>query len=278
MADPRDHSARHDELLPAYALGALDGDERREIEEHIAAGCSECRRQLPLWQGDLEELAASVPPVEPSAETRQRILRLAGQGDAAPAVPFPVAPHAPQPVRVQTPRWLPLAAAVLLAVAVWGVWQQARLRSEAESLRTERARLAEQVAALDRRLAEVRGDNERLAETLSLITAPGARGVQLAGLGSSPGAVGHAFVNPQQRKAILYAFGLPSLPPGKTYELWWIAAGRPVPAGTFRVDEHGSARMLVEKVDDVDEIDAWAVTVEPSGGVPQPTGEMVLKG
>lgn len=278
MATPRDHSARYDELLPAYALGALDGEELREIEEHIATGCPECRRQIPLWQSDLEALAASVDPVEPSAETRERILRLADGPRSVAPTPFPAAPR-PLPARSQPPRWLALAAAVLLAVAVWGVWQQARLRTEAESLRAERARLAEQVAALDRRLAEAQGDNERLAETLSLITAPGARAVQLAGLGSNPGAVGHTFINHSQKKAIVYAFGLAALPADKTYELWWIdAGGRPVPAGTFNVDANGSARVLVDKVEGADGIKAWAVTTEPAGGVPQPTGEMVLKG
>jgi anti-sigma-K factor RskA len=263
MADPRDHSSRYDELLPAYALGALDGEELRELEAHLAAGCAECRRQLALWQGDLEELAASVPPLEPSPETRRRTLRLAGAGAEAPVLPFPA--PAPRPRR-----WLAWAAVLLLAVAGWSLWQQVRLRAEAASLRS-------QVAALDRRLAAVQGDNKRLAETLSLITAPGARAVQLAGLGSSPGAVGHTFINPRERKAVFYAFDLPALAPGKTYELWWIAAGRPVAAGTFEVDENGSARLLVNQVSE-GPIDAWAVTVEPAGGVPQPTGEMVLKG
>jgi anti-sigma-K factor RskA len=269
MDAPRDHSARYDELLPAYALGALDGEELREIEEHIATGCAECRRQIQLWQGDLEELAASVEPVEPSAVTRQRILKLTGKNGKELA----------RAQSLRSPRWLALAAALLLTVAVWAVWQQARLRTEAESLRAERARLAEQVAALDRRLAEAQGDNERLAETLSLITAPGAKAVQLAGLGSNPGAVGHTFINYSQKKAIVYAFGLAPLPAGKTYELWWIdAGGRPVPAGTFGVDAKGSARVVVDRVEGAEGIKAWAVTTEPAGGVPQPTGEMVLKG
>lgn len=269
MAVP--HSTRHDEMLPAYALGALDGGELRELEEHLAAGCAECERQLALWQGDLEELAASVPPLAPSVETRQRVLRLAVSSTGSAPVPFP----AREPRRSRVPGWLGLAAAALLVLALGSAWWQAR--EEAGRLRADRDRLAQQVAALDRRIAEVQGDNKRLAETLSLITAPGARSVQLAGLGSSPGAAGHTFVNPQERKAIFYAFDLPALAPGKTYQLWWIAAGRPVSAGTFGVDEHGSARILVDQVENVDEIQAWAVTVEPAGGVPQPTGEMVLK-
>lgn len=282
MAAPTEHSPRFDELLPAYALGALDGEELRELGEHVAAGCPECRRQIDLWQGDLEELAASVPPVQPSAAARESLLRQVGGVPRPPArpIPFPAPQPAPRtaPARTGPSRWLALAATLLLAVAVWGVWRQARLSGEAERLRAERDGLARQVATLDRRLGETQADNRRLARTLSLITAPGAQAVQLAGLGPAPGAVGHAFVNPQARKAVFYAFDLPVPAAGKTYELWWIAAGRPVPAGTFTVDEHGAARVDVDKVDPAGPIQAWAVTVEPAGGVPQPTGAMVLKG
>jgi anti-sigma-K factor RskA len=89
----------------------------------------------------------------------------------------------------------------------------------------------------------------------------------------------HTFINYSQKKAIVYAFGLAALPAGKTYELWWIdAGGHPVPAGTFGVDANGSARVVVDRVEGAEGIKAWAVTTEPAGGVPQPTGEMVLKG
>lgn len=270
MPGARDHSPRFDELLPAFALGALDGEELRELEEHIATGCSACRRQIDLWQGDLEELATSVLPVQPTPETRRRILRVAAGGGPAP-VPILRSRRAPR-----TWRWL--AAAAVLALVVWGGWRQARLAGEAERLRAGRDRLEQQVATLERELSVARADTKRLAETLSIITAPGSRAVQLAGLGSSPDAVGHTFVDPRQGKAVFYAFDLPALAPGKTYQLWWIAAGRPVSAGTFEVDRQGTARVQVDRVEHVDQIQAWAVTVEPAGGVPQPTGEMVLKG
>jgi len=264
------HDPRFEELLPAYALGALDGGELRELEEHLATGCDECRRQLALWQGDLEELAASVPPVEPSEATRRRILRLAGSAATARAA-------APQRPARRTLRWaLPIAA--VLALAVWGGVRQARLVSEVGRLHAERERLEQQVAALDRELTVARADNERMAQALSIITAPGSRAVQLAGLGTTPDALGHTFIDTRGRRAIFYAFDLPALAPEKTYQLWWIAAGRPFSAGTFNVDPHGHARLQIDRVDDVDKIQAWAVTVEPAGGVPQPTGEMVLKG
>ncbi|HEX9942461.1 MAG TPA: anti-sigma factor, partial [Thermoanaerobaculia bacterium] len=111
-----------------------------------------------------------------------------------------------------------------------------------------------------------------------VLAAPGVQSVVLAGLGPATGAAGHTYVNPQTRDALFYAFNLPPLAPEKTYQLWFIAGGKPVSAGTFSVDPRGTGSLRVERVVDAKDIQAWAVTVEPRGGVPQPTGEMVLKG
>lgn len=272
------HDPRYEELLPAYALGALDGEDLLALEEHLAAGCAECRRLLDLWQGDLEEIAATVPPVQPSAETRARVLRIAG-GDpanrsvqAAPPRQLPAA--RPQGGRSPWP-WLAMAAALVIAIA--SLWRQAGLSNQLTLVVAQRDRIAREASALDQQLGLARAETQRMAEALSVIAAPGARAVQLAGLGPAPRATGRTFVN--QDKAVFYAFDLPPLPAGKTYQLWWIDAGAaPVPAGTFAPDPSGRATVRVENVRPAGQQPVWAVTVEPAGGVPQPTGEMVLKG
>ncbi len=267
MANP--HSARIEELLPAYALGALDGDDLRELEAHLDVGCAECRRQLDLWGRDLEAIAASVPPLPPSDTTRARVLRLAEGAAQAPR-------RLPRPSRL--PRLLPFAAAALLLLGVWGAAGQLRMRDDLRRLTAERDRLALRVAALDREVGLARAEARQAAQALQILAAPSVRSVVLAGLGSTPGAAGHTYVNPQTRDALFYAFNLPRLAEDKTYQLWFIAEGKPVSAGTFAVNERGTGQLRVEHVVAVEDIQAWAVTVEPRGGVPQPTGEMVLKG
>ncbi len=266
------HTPRIEELLPAYALGALDGDELREMEEHLAGGCEECRRQLPLWQGDLEELAATVTPVQPSEITRARVLRLAGGAAAGPPALATASRRSP------ASGWLAAAALVLLALAVWALAGQARLRGEVRRLAAARDGQAREAERLGQEVIAARSQAVRAEEALQVLAAPGVKSVVLAGLAAAPGARGHAYVNPSTRDALFYAFDLPALPRDKTYELWFIAAGKPVAAGTFAVDPRGSGSLRVDRVADVGTIDAWAVTVEPSGGVPQPTGAMVLKG
>ncbi len=266
MADR--HTPELEQLLPAYALGALDGIEREELEAHLATGCPECRRELARWEADLsslaESLAAELPPVAPSDVARARVLK---------GIEEPRAPEVARPRRWAV--WLPLAAALVLAVLAGTAYQGSR--RELDQLGSERERLARQVAALDSELAAARSEGRRLARALEVVSAPGMRPVALAALGGQSGA-GRAFVDPATRRAVFVASGLPALPAERDYELWFIAGGKPVPAGVFDVDAEGRARLEVEHVAPPEQIDAWAVTVEPAGGRPQPTGEMVLKG
>jgi anti-sigma-K factor RskA len=80
------------------------------------------------------------------------------------------------------------------------------------------------------------------------------------------------------RGGVFIADGLPATPPGKSYQLWAITGNKPVSAGVFDVGPQGSAAFRVEAPPGVDGVDVFAVTLEPAGGVPQPTGEMYLAG
>jgi anti-sigma-K factor RskA len=266
MTNP--HTSRHDELLPAYALGGLEEEDLRELQAHLATGCPECRRQLAFWQGSLEALTASIPPVEPATRTREQVLRRAGAGRPARQAP-----------RL---RWLALPAAALLSfVVIWAAWagvRQARLGRKVEHLRAERDLLERQVASLGRELGVARTEARRMAATLAILSTPGARAIRLAGLEPAPGAIGETFIEPWHGRAVFWAFHLPAPAPGKTYQLWWIGSAGPVSAGTFDVDARGQGRVEIDRVDRPEEVQAWAVTIEPAGGVPQPTGAMVLKG
>ncbi len=338
------HSPEIEELLSLYALEALDGDDLRALEAHLATGCPECQAELARLRAGVEGLAASSPPVVPSEMTRARLLAQLSTFEA-PSRPSPATDGSRR--RGDGPgRWGWLVAAVLLLVCGWG-WLAAR--REAEALRAGRGDLSRRVAALDgdlaaaraksaelsraaaatetqrqslarqlaaaqtredslahglsaeqaerarlakdvavaetqtarlaRDLQSARAQSERLATAMAIISSPGMRPIVLAALKAPQGAEGHTFVDPATRRAVFVAANLPQLAPDKTYELWFIADGKPVPAGTFGVDAKGrSGTVEVNGVAPLDHVQAWAVTVEPVGGVPQPTGTMVLKG
>lgn len=280
------HQDHYEDLLAAYALGALDGEDHRELEAHLAAGCDRCEDLLQEWNADLVGLAESLPSVEPSEVTRKRILRIPDEHRDSPspsATPAPTPREAPAP-RTRTVPWKAALAASLaaLAVSLLALWNQAGLtdelsRSQAaeERLEAELERVRTGMALTQSEMTRTRADLERLLVSVQSLGAPEGRAFVLAGLEGAPDAGGASFIDPLTRRAAFYAYGLPKPPAGKTYQLWWIAGGTPVSGGVFEVDESGRASLEVDQVP-VGDVDVWAVTVEPEGGVPQPTGDPVL--
>ncbi|MGH2671304.1 MAG: anti-sigma factor, partial [bacterium] len=138
----------------------------------------------------------------------------------------------------------------------------ARLAGEIGSLRGER----EQLEALLR-------EREGAQALLDLLRDPATRLVTLQGAGSNPEAVGRIVWHETTGGWIMVA-KLPPTRPGTTYELWTITGGRPSPAGLFDVDASGVATHRIDPAGGP--VDTFAVTLEPAGGVPAPTGPIVL--
>jgi hypothetical protein len=136
---------------------------------------------------------------------------------------------------------------------------------------TLRQRLADQ----EHTLTLVRAEADEQRRQAALLSDPATRVVQLAGLPPSPRAQGRVVWHPRNG-GVLVTLDLPPAPAGKTYELWAIADGKPRPAGLFNVDAAGKGTLAVPPIEGVEEVQVFAVTLEPEGGVPQPTGAMYL--
>lgn len=100
--------------------------------------------------------------------------------------------------------------------------------------------------------------------------------MEMKGMETSEKAIGRVIQQPENRRCFFMAMGLAPVPQGKVYELWAIKESNPVPMGTFRVDEHGCAMLNLSRFQGMDQFEKFAVTLEPSGGVPKPTGPMHL--
>jgi anti-sigma-K factor RskA len=108
-------------------------------------------------------------------------------------------------------------------------------------------------------------------------------GVQLrsASLAPTEGRPGRARVllDAQSGEAAVVLAGVPPLEPGKTYELWAIRGkNAPEPAGLLAVADASGAALHVAPIKAPSEVTAFAVSIEPAGGSPSPTGPVVLVG
>jgi anti-sigma-K factor RskA len=253
------HSERHEELVAAVALGMPLGAERAELEAHLAEGCATCEQLLADMRAASVALGASLPAAVPPPELRARLLASLGPSRAA-APPAPVAAGF---------AWRVLAAAAaLLLVAV--VLDDARLRRDREELRSRSAQLASRLQTTETELAQ-RVLRARVLESEDV------QMMMLGGQGPQPGARARVFWSPTARRGVLVASNLAQLPPDRQYELWVFHDGKPVNAGVFDPDPKG--RALFESTDFPQPLaQNFAVTVEPRGGMPAPTGPIVLVG
>ena len=236
------------ELCALEAVGALEPQERAELRVHLES-CRECRDYL----DSLLEVSASLPlalrPELPPPAIRAALLARAAQ-DRRPASSGWWMP------------WVAFAAAAGLAAVL--MLQVRELQKELELAQARLGEQGRQIAQLQRELAPIR--------------AATSRAIQLKGLETVPASHGKAIIDPRSGQGVFFAYQLPPPPPGKTYQLWALRGGQPFDAGVFVTDAEGNAYLLVEKLPPLDQVDAVAVTIEPEGGVPAPTGTMVLLG
>lgn len=144
------------------------------------------------------------------------------------------------------------------------------IRREAE-LDDARLQLARRDAAV---LQRARNQQDEIAALLRL---PGVKVASLTGSDMARNAGALVLFDPESNKAWLYAYNLPLLPIGKVYQLWAID-DKPVSAGTFSPDAGQKGRLMVKNLRDLSHAKKFAVSLEPAGGRPEPTGAIYLVG
>lgn len=279
-----EHREEHIDLCAGYALGSLDADDRRRLEEHLTRGCEVCEAALADFSATTVLLAASAPPAPPPRALRERVLSMVAstRQDDRPVslaetleAPLP-RPVAPRPVLELRPRprpsswsfWVPALAAAAFAVASVLLWNQVRdLRREVETRRGE-------VTQLNARLA----DEERLNQVLS---APAARVAVLELTPQGEQALrARATYDPESHDAVV-VFDNFKAPSGYDYQLWALDGATPRSLGVIKTDDSGRAVMHLPGAGDPGTLAAFAVSLEPVGGSPNPaapSGPVVMLG
>lgn len=252
-----------DEDLELLALGVIMGEACVPIRAHVAV-CEECARRLAEARGRVAMLALAAPEKSPSAGARAKLLdRIRGN---APAAGAPSAPLVG--ARATAPRWwnnIWAPAAAVLAIATILLWITDR-------------RIDEQLHQLQQQVAASQLETQHMQELASMLAANDTKTAALAPTAQIPKGWGRINYN-SRMGMVCYTGDLPAPPPKKEYQMWIVPEmGAPISVGTFLPAKFNDGHMCMAKMPEGVSCKSFAVTVEPMGGMPHPTGPMVLTG
>lgn len=255
------------DLCIPYLLGRLTAGNRKQLEAHLKTGCDQCTRELAELQEAMTLLPLMTRQQTPSPKLKSHIMgALSSGGRPAPSAKTVTEPSIALPH--QKP-WFgyAIAAVFLLMVIVLGVYTNDLIQT---------------IGVKEQQIVELRDELQRKEEIVKVLQSPKIDIVLMNGLEASPAGYGKIIWDPAKKVAIFQVSNLPTVPEDKDYQLWIIRNKQPVSAGVFAVTNEKEKEAFFKVMDlaigDKKEIDAFAVTLEPKGGVPQPTGTMYLLG
>jgi anti-sigma-K factor RskA len=262
------------ELAPLYVIGALDGKTAHDLEASLHSATPEQRRVVARWF-DVAALAPQALPLQiPPDYLKERLLnRIAKEAQKTPIeiaveestlektaeraekkiLPF----VQPRRAESRTARWMLIAATALLALT------SAYLVKQNTKLTRERDDLSKELAGWRRQVDD--------------IVSPKTKVIAMVG-DETPQANAKVVWDTKAQQWVIYIFDLPAPPSDKEYQLWYVTAKAKISAAVFRTDEEGRTVLkLTLPPDALAGLAATAVTLEPKGGSPQPTGKFYLK-
>ncbi len=278
---------KFEEIIPIYALGALEGSDLQDLKDHLKTGCTVCEALLRENERLASTISYSVTGPLPAPSVKDRLFEKIhrDQETREKVLPFPF-------MNRLRPIWYGLggivAAALVIILLVSNLSLRGRLnnqRLELESLSKQISHQSENIDSLEMQLEKSKSELNSLINLVSsrneiteFLENPNVVVINLVNFQSDMKTRGRILWDTEKNLAYFYGLNLPQAPTGKSYQLWAIADAKPISIGVFNVDENGNNLTKLETLPTEGQIQKFAVTLEPAGGVPQPTGQMYLIG
>ena len=252
------------ELAEAYALGALDADERAGLDAHLASGCVHCTKAIEEARWLVSHLAYLAPEQAPPPLLKERLMKTVGAEAASR--------RSVLAFRSRT-SWTWVGVAAMIILTVYTGWDARRSR--------DRARQAMDSAAAAQR------DGQRLQEQLtfaqrevSILADPASLKITLHPRNPQTPALEGAWHS--ELGIVLTGQHVPVPAGSRVLQLWLIpkaAGAKPVPSLALRPDVDGKFVLsVISPPRGMAETKALAITEEPAGGSSQPTATPIWVG
>lgn len=263
--------------LELYVLGMLPEEEAVKIEQ-LSKIFPEVKEELDRIAESLQGFAASVSAA-PSASAKEKLMNKfkelkseENEEEAATVVPLyaqnetegtEMTPVISLPKRqIQFPFWI----AASLAGLVLSLGAVLYLVSENRKNRTELASVQQQADTLQRKFSAQQQEMAAYNKTLQMMQDDEFKKIELTSLPGKTSALAKVMWNTKTHEVYLSDISLPQPPSGKQYQLWAIVDGKPVDAGLMADIKH-----LAQKMKTFEKADAFAISIENTGGSATPT-------
>jgi len=298
--------------LAAVALDAVSADVAHAVRSH-AQVCPECGPELAAMEITVATLGQLVPAAQinrgRSAGIRSRLLMRGRSERESLAAPVPGPPDISRGVasltglgsrvtpggsqravtgetRRITPaqsqrefqqgiparrmNWFAIAATVALVATGTQLFR----------MTDERNAMRDQLAAADTMAPRTDSLASALNQKDAMIAAMAGNDVKVVPLmtKSASEPLGRMIWNRTSDDWIMVTYNLRQPAAGKTYQVWLVTDKEKISAGTFRPDANGKTVMHAHYALARNALRAVAITEEPEGGMPAPTGPMVVAG
>ncbi len=262
MSDRSSHNNAFEELCAGYVLGALSEEDRHRFETMLADADQSQRQLFRQLRAAANQIAFTVEAESPSPAVKQQLMERVQETS--------------NDDKKRSNRFMMAVAAcfALFVITAALIFYSFNL---SESIDNKEAIIAQQ----QQKIIRLQNKVQKREELLSILSARTVDMIVMTGLEVNTDGYGKIIWDPETNRALLQLSNLPPDPPGKDYQLWLIKNNKPIPAGVFSVNTTDEASFFkVQEIPNVSEeaAGAFAVTLEPEGGVPQPTGEMYLLG
>jgi anti-sigma-K factor RskA len=243
-------------LTGAYVCDALWPEERAAFEAHLSE-CAACETEV----AELREVTAILgiaAAEQPSANLKQLVdarIRVTRQQPPVVAAQTPESPAAglgqtSGPKRRPASRWAGWALAAALAGVVAG------LGVHAASQQRQITSISAQASAIQQ-----------------LLSAPDATTVHAS---ASSGGQGVVVYSRSRGEAAVVLTGLPTLPSGRTYQLWLMDSGGAATARSIGLVGGSGTTGSPVLADALDSATTVGLTIEPAGGSAKPTTTPIM--
>ena len=270
-------------ILELYVLGDLSPDEKLQVEDialknpAVSAEITEIERSM--------ELYAEVHAIDPSEELRGKVLNslIINLGDDRTFTKARkhtdeeafeddhrdnVITMAPQATSFYKYAFAACLALLLISTfAIYNLYSKLQdTNTQLTAMQVDKQRIANQVNVMDREL--------------NIYHDPSYKILKLQGTAKTPQAAMTIAWSAEKRKVVLdmKSMKLPAHDKAHQYQLWALVGGKPVDMGVFDMNTD-TAAASVKEMKEIGAADAFAVTLEPTGGSINPTlNQMVVMG